>query len=74
MDSIQTEIFGIHRCAKISNRDIFPRVCLRGGTDWSDDSAGIVRARLRMKKPELNATETGNVTESKESKTDADED
>ncbi len=42
-------------------------LALRGGTDWSDDSAGVTRARLRMKKPEVNVTETGNTTEANDS-------
>ena len=44
---------------------IFKPMSLRGGTDWSDDSAGVVRARLKMKKPERNETETTNSTASK---------
>ncbi len=42
-------------------------LALRGGTDWSDDSAGVTRARLKMKKPEANGTETGNATETNDS-------
>jgi hypothetical protein len=46
-------------------------LALRGGTDWSDDSAGITRARLRMKKPDSNVTETGNTTEANSSGSNA---
>jgi hypothetical protein len=55
-----------------TSQDPFLRLCLRGGTDWSDDSAGVVRARLRMKKPEPNVTETANATTAKDSKEDSD--